>query len=135
MTERPDSSASASITAVALTEPSLSRQAVTRDACLELLALGGHGRVAATMRAVPIIIPVTFALRGEDIVFSPGPSDDLSRAVTNSVIAFEADHVDRHGDVLWGVHVTGVARTSAEEAEDPGFLLSSEIITGWKACR
>jgi len=89
--------------------------------------------VAATMRAVPVIIPVTFVLFGEDVVFSPGAEAGLSRAVANSVVAFETDHVGSNGRSVWGVHVTGVARTLTNEASNPDFRLSSEIITGWGA--
>jgi len=106
---------------------------LTRAACLALLAPGGRGRVAATMKAAPIIIPVTFSLFGEDVVFSPGGSDVLSRAVKNSVVAFETDHVDGDGRTVWDVHVTGVAGTFAGEGEQPGFRLSSEVMTGWRA--
>jgi hypothetical protein len=106
---------------------------LTRAACLALLAPGGRGRVAATMKAAPIIIPVTFSLFGEDVVFSPGVSDALSRAVKNSVVAFETDHVDGNGQRVWDVHVTGVAGTFTKQGEEPGFRLSSEVMTGWRA--
>jgi nitroimidazol reductase NimA-like FMN-containing flavoprotein (pyridoxamine 5'-phosphate oxidase superfamily) len=109
------------------------RQSLTRAACLELLARGGHGRVAATMRAVPIIIPVSFKLLGEDVIFSPGLGEGLSRAIANSVVAFETDEVGSDGRALWDVHVTGVARTFTDAKEAPGFRLPSEIVTGWRA--
>jgi hypothetical protein len=85
------------------------------------------------MRAVPIIIPVSFTLYGEDVFFSPGFREGLSRAVANSVIAFAADHVGSDGVALWDVHVTGVARMLTDATEPPGFRLSSEIMTGWQA--
>jgi nitroimidazol reductase NimA-like FMN-containing flavoprotein (pyridoxamine 5'-phosphate oxidase superfamily) len=109
------------------------RRSLTRAACLALLAPGGHGRVAATMRAIPIIIPVSFTLLGEDVVFSPGSGEGLPRAVADSVVAFETDHVGSDGRAVWDVHVTGVARALSDEAQARGFRLSSEIITGWRA--
>jgi nitroimidazol reductase NimA-like FMN-containing flavoprotein (pyridoxamine 5'-phosphate oxidase superfamily) len=109
------------------------RQPLARAACLALLAPGGHGRIASTMRAVPVIIPVTFSLFGDDIVFSPGLGDGLSRAIANSVVAFGTDHVGSDGRAIWNVHVTGVARPLAHGRQAPGFRLSSEIITGWQA--
>lgn len=105
---------------------------LARAACLALLAPGGHGRVAATMRAVPIIIPVTFVILGEDVVFSPGVGPGLSRAVADSVVAFEADQVGSDGQALWEVHVTGVARALTQTTNAPDFRLSSEIIAGWR---
>ncbi|MDQ6614653.1 MAG: pyridoxamine 5'-phosphate oxidase family protein [Actinomycetota bacterium] len=115
------------------TQDPSTRQPLTRAACLALLALGGDGRVAATKRSLPIIIPVRFTLFGDDIVFSPGPGESLSPAIANSVVAFQADHIGSDGTALWGVHVTAVARTLADGPEAPTFRLSSEIITGWRA--
>ena len=85
------------------------------------------------MRAVPVIIPVTFDIFGEDVVFGPGPGDNLARAIANSVVAFEADHLASDGHADWGVHVTGVARMLRGGEDAHGFRLSSEIITGWPA--
>jgi nitroimidazol reductase NimA-like FMN-containing flavoprotein (pyridoxamine 5'-phosphate oxidase superfamily) len=116
----------------AATQKTSTRQSLTRAGCLALLARGGHGRVAATMRAVPIIIPVSFRLLGDDVIFSPGLGEGLSRAIADSVVAFEADQVGSDGRALWDVHVTGVARTFTHESEAPGFRLSSEIVTGWR---
>jgi nitroimidazol reductase NimA-like FMN-containing flavoprotein (pyridoxamine 5'-phosphate oxidase superfamily) len=109
------------------------RRPLTRAACLALLGPGGHGRVAATMKAVPVIIPVTFALFGEVLVIGLGSEPDLSRAVANSVIAFETDHVGSDGLLRWGVHVTGVARSFSDESRKPSFRVSSEIVTGWRS--
>ena len=109
------------------------RQSLTRAECLALLAPGGHGRVAATTRAVPIIIPVAFTLVGEVLVFTPGSGEVLSRTVENSVVAFETDQRGSDGHAAWEVHVTGVATTLTDNANAPGFRLSSEIMTGWVA--
>ena len=64
--------------------PSSLRRPLTRSACLALLKPGGHGRVAATMRAIPVIIPVSFRLLGEDVAFSP-QGESSAHAVKNSV--------------------------------------------------
>ena len=101
--------------------PALTRQSLDRAACLELLAPGGHGRVAATMRAVPVIIPVTFTLFGEDLMFSPGSGPDVARAVADSVVAFETDAIGPDGCAVWDVHVTGVARTLTPDTSPNAF--------------
>jgi len=106
---------------------------LSRAACLALLEAGGRGRVAATMRAVPIIIPVSFTLFGEDVVFSPGLGEGFSRAVANSVVAFETDCVGSDGSVRWDVQVTAVATAITGQGRAAGFRLSTEIITGWQA--
>jgi len=103
--------------------------------CLSLLGHGGHGRVAASIGAVPVIIPVSFALVGGDVVFSPGPGDRLSRAVAGCVVAFETDSVGAEGQAVWGVHVTGVARPLPAQPGAPAFGLPTEIISGWRIAR
>ena len=84
------------------------------------------------MRAVPVIIPVTFTLFGEDLVFSPGSGPDEARAVADSVVAFETDAIGPDGGAVWDVHVTGVARTLTPAIEPQRFRLSSEFISGWQ---
>jgi len=113
--------------------PPSARLSLTRGACLGLLGPGGHGRVAATMKAVPVIIPVTFVMSGDDVVFDPGPADRVSRAVADRVVAFETDHVGFDGRTEWDVHVTGVARFVSRESQASAFCLSSESIAGWRA--
>jgi len=111
------------------------RESLSRPACLALLAPGGHGRVAATSRAVPVIIPVTFTLVDEDVLFALGRDVGLTglvRAVANSVVAFETDPLGSDGHSRWYVHVTGVA-TTYREADNAGFRLSTEIVSGWRA--
>jgi uncharacterized protein len=118
-----------------MTAPAAFRESLSRSDCLALLAPGGQGRVAATTRAIPIIIPVTFSLVDEDVVFVVGREDGLdglAGAVANSVVAFETDPVGSEGHSRWYVHVTGVATTS-HEAATPGFRLSTEIVSGWRA--
>ena len=109
------------------------RQALSRSACLDLLSPGGRGRVAATMRAIPVVIPVTFTLVGGDVVFVPRLGEGRSKAVENSVVAFETDQVETDGQTMWDVHVTGVARIIAGDAQSPRFVLSSDMMAGWKS--
>jgi hypothetical protein len=89
--------------------------------------------VAAAMRAVPVIIPVRFRVIDEQLVFRPDGIDGVERALTESVVAFEADHVDPDGRITWDVHVTGVATRFAEEDGPLAFRLSSEIVSGWRS--
>jgi len=84
------------------------------------------------MRAVPIIIPVTFDLVDDDVVFRTGPDADIARAVTDAVVAFETDDLGAEQGPAWGVHVTGVARPIHLEGVPPTFRLDSEIVSGWQ---
>ncbi len=113
--------------------PLSARRPLSRVDCLTLLATGGHGRIAASMRAVPVILPVTFVMSGNDVVFDPGQAVGVSRAVTNCVIAFETDHVGSDGRAEWDIHVTGVASQDQQQTSAPTFRLSTEILAGWRA--
>ncbi len=113
------------------------RQSLTRADCLALLAPGGRGRIAASMRAVPVIIPVHFVLCGDDVVFNPSSAGSsvatVSRAVADCVVAFETDDEQADGRPAWDVHVTGVATAFSSDTPPAGFRLSSELIYGWRA--
>lgn len=113
--------------------PLSARHPLARAACLALLEPGGHGRIAASMRAVPVIIPVTFTLVGDDVVFDPGSGERVSAAIANCVVAFETDQIGAAGHREWDVHVTGVAREVHRQGPSPLFRLSAEMIAGWQA--
>jgi len=84
-----------------------------RQACLQLLARAGVGRVAVSVGALPTVLPVCFNLVGDDVVFAAFPGSDLELAVRGAVVAFETDHVDPGGG--WSVVVTGVATEVHDE--------------------
>jgi hypothetical protein len=109
------------------------RRVLTRGACLQLLASGGQGRVATTAKAIPVIILVNFTLFGEDVLFRPGSGENFSSALADAVVAFETGEVGSGRRAAWDIHVTGVARPFADEAQ--AFRLSSEMINGWRADR
>jgi hypothetical protein len=115
----------------ACTEGSADRVKLTRSACLALLAPGGRGRVAATMRALPVIIPVSFTFDAGEIIFGGRLDADVAKAVAGSVIAFETDHIGPDGLIDWDVHVTGVARAPLDQTGAAPFRLAAEIISGW----
>jgi nitroimidazol reductase NimA-like FMN-containing flavoprotein (pyridoxamine 5'-phosphate oxidase superfamily) len=84
---------------------------LSRDECLELLGTVRLGRVGLSMRALPVVMPVCFALLGDDIVFRSGTGTKLSAAVDHTIVAFEADQVDVDEASRWSVCVTGRAST------------------------
>jgi nitroimidazol reductase NimA-like FMN-containing flavoprotein (pyridoxamine 5'-phosphate oxidase superfamily) len=88
---------------------------LSREECLRLLATVPVGRVAVSVGALPAILPVNFAVLGDDIVFRTAPGSKLDAAVRNAVVAFEADAYDPVYHTGWSVLVTGVA----EEVTDP----------------
>ena len=89
-----------------------------RAECLRLLAGATFGRVGVTSGALPVVLPVTFRLVGEDIVFSTAPGAKLESATRHAVIAFEVDHFDLISHSGWSVLATGVARPVIDETEE-----------------
>jgi uncharacterized protein len=85
------------------------------DECLRLLGLRSLGRLAITVGALPVILPVNFRVVGERIVFRTSAGSKLDAATRQAVVAFEADDMDPFGHTGWSVLVTGVAH----QVEDP----------------
>jgi uncharacterized protein len=88
-----------------------------RTECLELLGRGETGRVAVTIGALPAVLPVSYGLAGDDVVFLAREGSDLARAATGAVVAFETDHVDAAGGEAWSVVVTGLAVPVTDPAD------------------
>ncbi len=82
---------------------------LTHQECLGLLARSSVGRVGVSMGALPAILPVNFAMLGDDIVFRTGTGMKLAAAVTNTIVAFEADEFDYDRYTGWSVMVVGIA--------------------------
>jgi len=84
------------------------------------------------MRAIPVVIPVSFTLNGEDVAFTPARGEGRAEAVENRVIAFETDRVGPDGHTQWDVHITGIPKSIGCMAS-PRFLLSTEVMSGWRS--
>jgi len=88
-----------------------------RARCLELLATAHVGRIALSMGALPVVLPVNFAMLGEDILIRTATGSKLNAAATNSVVAFEADRVDAVYHSGWSVLAQGVASEITDPVE------------------
>lgn len=86
-----------------------------RGECLELLRSASIGRIALTDDALPVVLPVSYALLDDDVVFATGTGAKLRAATNRAVVAFEADAVDLTDRSGWSVCITGVA----SEVTDP----------------
>jgi uncharacterized protein len=82
---------------------------LTRAECVELLHTKRIGRVALSMRALPVVLPVSYALLGSDIVVRTGPGSKLEAALTGAVVGFEVDDIDEATGTGWSVLVQGAA--------------------------
>lgn len=83
---------------------------LSREACLELLGSKPVGRVAFNWPALPAILPVTFQLIGEDIIFATGTGSKSLAVRRGTVLAFEVDEIDAGTRAGWSVLVVGKAR-------------------------
>jgi nitroimidazol reductase NimA-like FMN-containing flavoprotein (pyridoxamine 5'-phosphate oxidase superfamily) len=119
---------------------------LSRPECLALLRADRVGRVVFSERALPAVLPVTYAVLGEDIVLATTSGSRLAQAALGGVLAFEVDHLDPDTRTGWSVVVTGLAVQVIEPVEQsrvrsvldswaPGRLdlllrLPSTVVTG-----
>ena len=92
-------------------------EVLDRSECLRLLGDNGLGRIAATSGALPVVLPVGYAMDGESIVIETGRGTTLGFATAGSVVAFEADNLHEHGHSGWTVMVTGIAEEIDDDLE------------------
>lgn len=95
-----------------------------RSECLQLLREHNFGRVGITLGALPTVLPITYKLVDERIIFRTGTGQKLTAATSGAVIAFEIDEMDGMAHSGWSVVVTGLAR----EVTDPDELRALDRI-------
>lgn len=88
-----------------------------REDCLELLQDETVGRVALTARALPIVLPVNFALLDGDIVWRSAEGTKLNDASAGFVVAFEVDHYELDRQQGWSVMIQGLAHVITGNGE------------------
>jgi nitroimidazol reductase NimA-like FMN-containing flavoprotein (pyridoxamine 5'-phosphate oxidase superfamily) len=92
-------------------------EVLDRVECLRLLATASLGRVGICSGALPVVLPVTFRLVDDRIVFRTAPGTKLDAATRNAVVAFEVDSIEPFSHSGWSVCVTGVASAVTDPAE------------------
>lgn len=92
-------------------------EVLDRETCLELLAGARVGRLGLSVDALPVVLPVNFAVDGDEIVVGSGPGGKLRAAVRGNVVAFEVDEWDPLSHEGWSVLVRGHSRVLEDEAE------------------
>jgi nitroimidazol reductase NimA-like FMN-containing flavoprotein (pyridoxamine 5'-phosphate oxidase superfamily) len=76
------------------------------------LGLGSQqiGRIALSVDALPVLLPVYFVYDGTTIVFRTRSGSVLDRNCRNTVVAFEVDSHDAGRKSGWSVMAVGVAK-------------------------
>jgi uncharacterized protein len=87
------------------------------DMCLRLLASVPVGRVGFFADGEMVILPVSHAVDGQDLVFRTARGSKLSAAEGQNLVTFEADEYDEQTRSGWSVVVTGRAEVIYDDAE------------------
>jgi nitroimidazol reductase NimA-like FMN-containing flavoprotein (pyridoxamine 5'-phosphate oxidase superfamily) len=103
-------------------------EVIDRRECLELLAGDAVGRVAIIEGTGPLVLPVNYALHGEQVVFRTGPGSKLTAARRRQV-CFEVDAFDRAARTGWSVIVRG--RLEEVEAFDRSLPELERLVEPW----
>jgi nitroimidazol reductase NimA-like FMN-containing flavoprotein (pyridoxamine 5'-phosphate oxidase superfamily) len=85
-------------------------QVIEEGECRELLATAAIGRLALSVEALPVVLPVNFALQTDGILIRTGGGTKFDAACDQSVVAFEVDGFDAMSHTGWSVLVQGHAR-------------------------
>jgi len=80
-------------------------EVIDSDECRRLLSEDVIGRVAVVIGATPMILPVNYAMDGENIVMRTMPGSRLD--IGQGHAAFEVDRFDRETQSGWSVLVSG----------------------------
>jgi hypothetical protein len=91
-----------------------------RGECLEMLGTTNLGRIGISWRAMPVILPVHFALERGRILVATWDDSVLARSTLGTVVAFEAEGPLGQDAPTWSVMVNGVAdHCDTERAAPP----------------
>lgn len=90
------------------------------EQCLALLRRAQFGRVALTLRAVPVVFPVRYALSEGDLLFALSV-DQLAKAIEGSIATLQADGFEEDRGRRWTVLAIGpVVRVEGFEGLEAG---------------
>ena len=84
-------------------------ETIERTECLRLLGSVAIGRLALSIRALPVVLPCNFGLTPDGIVIRTGGGPELDQACDQAVVAFEVDGLDPIDETGWSVLVQGLA--------------------------
>ena len=88
---------------------------LTTEECLDLLRSTTIGRIGTATPGGPVILPVSYVLLQDAIVFRTLPYGVIAEHAHDVDVAFEVDHLDEEQRTGWSVLATGPSR----RIEDP----------------
>lgn len=99
--------------------------ALGEQECRELLAQMSVGRIGVSLDALPVILPVTYAVLDGSIYFRTDEGSAVARATADTIVAFEAGSYDLETGSGWSVLVQG--RSSAVSGSPTSSALLASI--------
>jgi nitroimidazol reductase NimA-like FMN-containing flavoprotein (pyridoxamine 5'-phosphate oxidase superfamily) len=85
--------------------------------CMALIRGVPVGRVVFSDRALPVVVPVNFAVDGHDVVIRTARRSRLAVGTPGNVVAFEVDEIDAATRSGWSVVLTGRVDLVEDSAE------------------
>ena len=104
--------------------------ALSERECWELLATVSVGRLALSVRALPVIVPVQYYLSGRRLAVCLGHHELSERSLDETIIAFAADSIDPAARSGWSVQVQGrsVIPRGLRIGTDCGWPAAAQIV-------
>ncbi len=93
---------------------------LAREEALALLSTVPYGRIVFTQRALPAVRPVNHIIDNGAIIIRSHAGTAITAAVdlaSPTVVAYQADDIDRETRLGWSVVVTGRAQLVVDSAE------------------
>jgi nitroimidazol reductase NimA-like FMN-containing flavoprotein (pyridoxamine 5'-phosphate oxidase superfamily) len=101
-----------------------------RDECLALMSTQRLGRLGVVVDAVPLVLPMQFALGGETVVLQTNQGAKSLHVPLTSV-SFEVDHVDWEQGLGWSVLVQGLGEDISTAIDERSEALRSLAVHSW----
>jgi nitroimidazol reductase NimA-like FMN-containing flavoprotein (pyridoxamine 5'-phosphate oxidase superfamily) len=104
--------------------------ALSAQECWELLATVSVGRLALSVRALPVIVPVQYYLDGRRLAVCLGHHELPERSLDETIIAFAADSIDPVTRSGWLVQVQGrsVVPRGVRIETDCGWPAAAQVV-------
>lgn len=96
---------------------STGRDALCEEECRRLLASACVGRIGFSSRALPVVIPVSFALHRGDLVLPVEAGPALAAAIDRQVACLQVDERGPLARGGWSVLATGRLEEVVDEAD------------------
>jgi nitroimidazol reductase NimA-like FMN-containing flavoprotein (pyridoxamine 5'-phosphate oxidase superfamily) len=87
------------------------------DRCWAMLATGLFGRVALSVRAMPVIVPVRYRVDAAVLRVQLANTARIGDALPGSIVAFQADGFNHEAQRDWSVHAIG--RIATPDMSEP----------------